>query len=433
MWSSTPYQPNAGWMSGSGTYTDFTVHEPIQDSDSISFILPGRQLNAITAMIQLLNTLLCLTSDAEYSIAPSSGTGAISPTTVDQEVQGHRGTATVFPVVVGSEILLVQQMGSVLRNLIYQLAVNGWFGDNLSYYSQHLLTGFTIKEIAFQQEPDQIIWMVRSDGTLLGITYAKDQEMNAWTHHDTGDTLGGTGSFESVCSIPNQALGMNEVWLVVNRNGVRYIEVFMPREQGTDPADQWFVDCGTQYSGTPTNNVSGIPLPTGTKVSILADGNVIANPLDPTLQVYTVTAEGTLSQNLPVNASTITVGLPFTSDVETLPLENFALGGYGGRTAQSRKVTIPRATFRFVNSRGGWVMGVSQDTPPPATGTKGMFPIIQRAAGMNFNTPIPLFSNDWLMNLNGGYEKQSRIFFRQTAPLPFEISSIMPEVGVSER
>lgn len=434
-WSSTPFQPNSGWLTGVGTYTDYTTHSPLENSDSISFILPGRQLNSITAMVQLLNALIILTSDAEYSIQPTSGTGALTPTNVDQQIQGHRGSASIFPAVIGAEIILMQQMGTVLRNLIFQLAVNGFFGDNLSYFSQHLLTGFTIKEMAYQQEPDSILWMVRSDGVLIGITYSKDQELNGWTRHDTADTIGGQGSFESVCAIPNPSLGMNEVWLVVNRNGTRYIEVLKNREQGTDPKQAWFVDCGQQYSGAPVSNVTGLKLPAGTKVSVLADGCVIANPLDPSLPVYTVTGGGALSANLPVAASVITVGLPFTSDVETLPLENYALGAAGGRTAQGRRTTIPRAVVRFLNSRSGYIMGTNQDLAAPATGVTNptMFPVIKRAPGTNFNQPIPLNSKDHLMNLNGGYDKQSRIFFRQIDPLPFQISAIMPEVVVAER
>lgn len=429
-WSSTTTQPNVGWLTTVGFYTDFTVHSPIEDSDSISFILPGRQLNSILSMVQLLNTLMCLTSDAEYTIQPSSGSGPITPSNIDQQIQGHRGSASVFPAVVGAEIILMQQMGTVMRNLIFQLAVNGYFGDNISQFSQHLLTGFSVIEMAYQQEPDSILWIVRSDGQLISITYSRDQEMNAWTHHDTSDGAGGTAIVESACCIPNAALKINELWLVVNRSGTRYIEVLKPRDQSTDPKQAWFLDCATQYSGAATTTVTGIPLPNGTQVAVLADGNVVANPLNTNLAVITVQSG---SITIPLAASTITVGLPFTSDVETLPLEIAAAGGAQGRTMQSRRTTIPKVVFRFLNSRGGYVMGTSQELSAPASGVVGMFQIFTRHISTNLNAAEPLESKDKQMNLNGGFDKQARIFFRQIDPLPFQINAIMPEIVVSER
>ena len=42
-----------------------------------------------------------------------------------------------------------------------------------------------VMEMAYQQEPDSILWIVRDDGVLLGVTYLREQQVLAWHRHDT--------------------------------------------------------------------------------------------------------------------------------------------------------------------------------------------------------------------------------------------------------
>ncbi len=247
-WASTSAEPQTIWMSKTSSYFDFGVSEPTVASDSMSIVLPSRQLNAIQSLVVMPQALVALTSDSEWSIAPASSGGGLSATNVNVSLQGHRGSANIDPAIVGIEMILMQAMGTIVRNLNFQLVVNGFFGQNISIESQHLFTGYSIIQMAYSQEPDSIIYFVRSDGTLITLTYSAAQQMNAFTRHDT------LGLFESVATLPNLALGWNEVWVVVNRNGTRFIEKFVNRDtmetgQGinTDPADQFFVDCGISF------------------------------------------------------------------------------------------------------------------------------------------------------------------------------------------
>ncbi len=427
-WASTPNsEPQTVWFSQTASYSNFGVSEPVQDTDSISAVLPGRQLNAVHNLIVMPQFLVALTSDSEWAINPASGSGAFTPSTINIALQGHRGSSAVFPAVVGIELILIQQMGTVVRNLIYQLAVNGFFGDNISIVSQHLFTGYTINEMAYQQEPDSIIWAVRSDGQLLSCTYMRDQEMNAWTHHDT------QGTFESVCTIPNSTLGLNEVWVVANRtvNGqtVRFIERLMPRDQGTVPAQQFFVDCGISTTfQTPQTVIGGLSYLNGMAVSVLADGNVVACPNDPALPTMIVT-NGQIT--LPVAATVVTVGLPYTCDLETLRIESQNQQG----TLQGRRVSISGVTVRFWNSRSGFQMSCSQSRAPADNATSAGFDeIIQREVTDNYNSPIALKTQDYLIEpANGGFDFGAHLFFRQVHPLPMTVLGIMPTITAGEK
>lgn len=416
-WGGTPSEPQTIQFSRTASYNDFGSSSPSQADDAFSVLLPSRTLNAVQNMIVMPQGLVALTTDSEWMITP--GNSGLSESSVDVNLQGHRGSSSIAPAVVGIEMLLMQQMGSVCRNLIFQLAVNGFMGDNISIISQHLLSGCTITEMAYQQEPDSIVWLVRNDGALLSCTYMRDQEMNAWTRHDT------QGSFESVCTIPNVAMGYNQPWFVVNRTfggqTVRCIEYMMPRDQGTDPRNQFFLDCGISYNGSPANTFSLPTMFNGQTVAILADGSVV--PPQPV-------SGGQISLPQGQNASIVQIGLPYVSDIETLRIEPPDQKG----TAQGRRVAVTEVTARFWNSRGGYFMCMSQDLfTPAATGTEGFDPIIQRDASDDPTQAMPLRTQDYRMTGNGGYDFGAHLFIRQVDPLPMCLVGLFPSALVSEK
>ena len=44
--------------------------------------------------------------------------------------------------------------------------------------------------MAYQEEPNSIIWCVRADGQLLGFTYQREQQVTAWHRHIFGGRFG---------------------------------------------------------------------------------------------------------------------------------------------------------------------------------------------------------------------------------------------------
>ena len=91
--------------------------------------------------------------------------------------------------------------------------------------------------MAYQQEPDSILWCVREDGEFAGLTYQRSENVIAWHRHKLGGTFGtgasatGYGVVESVASISGE-LTEDELYVIVKRtiNGAtkRYVEVFAP-------------------------------------------------------------------------------------------------------------------------------------------------------------------------------------------------------------
>jgi hypothetical protein len=236
VFGNTRYEPSTYWMTKSGNYYDFSKSSPLVDSDGISSPLPSRKVNGINGFVSL-GEMIAFTLSNECSIRSSSG--PLSPTTAYNKIHGYEGSYGVRPVVVGNRVIYVQSTGAVVRDLGYVWSSESFEGSDITIFSKHLFTDHTIVEMAYQQNPDRLVWAVRSDGKLLSMTYMREQEVIAWTWHDTND---GTDLFESVCC--KRGDGYDEVWFSVNRGGTRYIEKMVRRMASTALADQFFVDCG---------------------------------------------------------------------------------------------------------------------------------------------------------------------------------------------
>lgn len=249
--------PETIWMSQVGNYKNFDTSTPSRASDAITVALASQQVNAINALVPMSFGLLALTDSAAWQVSGGAPTNPLTPTTVQAQPQAYNGTTDVPPIVVNYDILFVQARGAAARDLAYNFYVNIYTGNDISVLSQHLLLGKTIKEWAWAEEPFKIVWIVRSDGVMLAVTYLKEQDVLAWTHHHTGTPGHQDGLFSSVASIPEGS--ENAVYVIVDRmingrNGgatMKYVERLHTRDMTrswrdgeSDVCAAWFVDSG---------------------------------------------------------------------------------------------------------------------------------------------------------------------------------------------
>ena len=391
-------QPMTQWMTQTGNYYNFSVSDPIVDSDAITVNLPSRDVNGINNMVPLIS-ILVLTSASEWSVG-DPGT-PITPTTINQRVNGYEGSNGVDCAVIGNRAIFVQNQGALVRDLAYELYLYRFEGSDLSALARHLFFGYSITCMDYEKYPGKIVWCVRSDGKLLSMTYMREQELLAWSWHDTGPA--GEDSFESVSVVT--ANGYEEVWVSVNRGGQRYIERMDQRLASYAPEDQFFVDCGVIYDSTPTDTIdSGIDHLEGKTVAVLADGNVLPQK---------VVTGGAIS--LGANYSKVIIGLPYNSDAETLNVEVPMKDG----SSQGKRIKVGMLTLSVLNTRGGYI-GPDFNTLYQIQGDKRL----------NYTTALPLFTGDLKETLGGGYEEGGRVCIRQSDPLPFTITRLVPQVTV---
>ena len=401
-------------FSGTGTFNNMNVSQPTKDDDAITRTLVSRQVNEIRHFVPG-TSMLVMTSGAEWRCYPGTTANALTPAACATLPQTAYGSSHTPPLQIGYNILFVQERGSRVREMAYDALRDNYTATDLSVLASHLFydtnAQYDIQEWAFAQEPFQIAWGVRSDGLLLGFTYMKEHDVYAWHRHTTD------GAVESVCTI---AEGREDaVYLIVARtvDGVtkRYVERMASRTF-TTISDAWFVDCGLRYDGAPVTSVGGLGHLEGKTVAILGDGSVVPS------QVVT---GGAVQLDGPY--SKVTVGLPYTADLETLNLELPSNGG----TLQGQMKKIAQVTVRVKDARGikvgiaqtlGGVMGSSGVVGPATTEVK------QRQAE-TLGTPMQPFTGDFAIVIPTEWNRDGRLFVRQEYPLPCTITDLIPEVN----
>ena len=381
------------WGSKGGNYNNFGTSIPTLDTDAITSMLNGGQVNGIKAIITLGEAIM-LTAGGEFKV--SGRNGPLSPSNVHSQAQEYRGISDVAPVTVGSRIVYVQQQGSIIRDLGYQYDQDKYTGDDLTLLVDHLFRKHKIVSMAYQQAPYSIIWCVRDDGLLLGLTYIKEQELFAWHKHTTEG-----GRFIDVACIAGE--DEDELYCVVERDGKYYVEVMAPRGKTDNVAEQYFVDCGKTYSGAGTEAVDGLDHLEGKTVAILADGFVL-----PRQEVK----NGKVTLNAAYK--TIHVGLPIQSVFKSLPVELIGQdGSYLGR-----KKRVSKVMMMFHESRGGRYGRVDESMDE-----------MKWRSTEQWGEPIGLYTGKKEINIPAAsYEMTQQIVVRQDDPLPLTILSMVAEV-----
>lgn len=237
--------PQTVWMSKTGNFKNFGYATPVKGDDAITFTIASRQVHRYRHLLPL-RQLIGLTTGGEWVIQGSES--GVTPTTIKAEIQSYNGCSKVPPIVINDSAIYVQARGNLVRSISYSFEADGFSGDDLTKFSPHLFRGHQIVDWCFQQSPDRLVWAVRDDGLLLGMTFLPEEKLVAWHQHQTD------GAVESVCAISE---GEEEaVYLVVRRviNGVtkRYIERMASRRI-EDIEDAFFVDSGLTYDGRNTD------------------------------------------------------------------------------------------------------------------------------------------------------------------------------------
>lgn len=247
--ANTTNDPERIWMSQIGNFDNFANSQPVQADDGFNFQLNGSKVNSVRHLLQVGGRMVVLTQGAEWTITGRSSR-AIVPGDVDPQQQGETGAADLTPVVIGSTAIYVQARGSLVRDAQYDFGSDSFQGQDLTIFCPEQFDKFTLIAWDYQQIPHSVLWAVRSDGVLLGLTYVREHEIRGWHKHYTreGDIV------EDVVCVPEG--NQDGVWLVVNRlvNGsrVRYIERMEPRNFDLIEEDAFFVDCGLTYDGRNT-------------------------------------------------------------------------------------------------------------------------------------------------------------------------------------
>ena len=271
-------------MSQPGDYYNFNIHQPVVASDAITGTLVSNQPNVIKSIVSVPAGMLIFTDQAAWVVNGGGSfqgvSAAVSPENIVATAQSFIGANDLPPIISNYDILFVQSKGNQVRDLAYNIYFNVFTGTDVSLIASHLFYGYELTQWAWAESPFFIVWAIRNDGTLLSLTFLKEQEFQGWAHHNTPN-----GVFTSVCTVTEATSSAGVVdapYFAVTRNingtTVQYIERMAERAFPNGLISSWCVDSGQQYTGAPTLSFSGAIHLAGQVVTGLAQdslGNTI--------------------------------------------------------------------------------------------------------------------------------------------------------------
>lgn len=472
------------------TDTDGTV----LDDSGATTTLSADTVNAIRWMEDDEKGLVVGTVGGEWVVRPDDNGGALTPSNIQATRSSAFGTANIRPARVGRAIVFVQKALRKVRELAYVFEDDGFRAPDMTLIAEHI-TKTGILELAYQAEPQSIVWMCLTDGTLLGMTYDRDQQILGFHRH----TLGGfsdqyqatAAKVESVAAIPNPTGTADELYLVVNRyiNGgtKRYIEYLKPFWDDTnDQEDAFFVDSGLTLD-TPltitgiTKAAPGVVTATAhgfsdgdivriTKVGGMTEVNgkvyKVANKTTNTFELNTRTDANVDTSEF----TTYTTGgevrerVTSISGLSHLEGETVSILGEGAAlgtaTVSSGAITVTETskaqvglaytsdlqTLRYdAGAANGTAQGKLQrihrlivrffQTLGGKVGrdANNLDPLVFRKGGDDMDTVIPLFDGDVEVDWDGDYSTEALILIRQDQPLPMTVAALMPQMDTQDR
>lgn len=418
-WGGSTNNPQTVASSNSGDYENMAptaADGSVTASMSVVVTLNANDVNVIRWMLDDERGLLIGTTGGEWLVKATSVGDAVTPTNVAAVRSTTYGSANVQAIRVARATLFVQRSARKLREMAYVYIDDGFKAPDMTVLAEHITLG-GMTQLAYQQEPQGVVWAVRADGVLLGFTYNREQQIMGWSRHtlggfsDAGKTV--AAKVESIACIPAPDGTRDELWLVVNRyiNGAthRYIE-YMSKiwGQGDTLNASNYLDASLGYSGVPVTVLAGLGHLEGQAVAALTNGSPVTG--------LTVTGG---QVTIPFAASTVQIGLNYNADGKTLRPEAGAADGTSvGKTKRSNRVDI-----RVVDTVGLKV------GPDSSTLQSLQF----RTTAIPAGQATPLFSGDKSDTLEADYDFDGQIFFRQDQPLPATIAAIAPQLVEQDR
>ncbi len=398
--ASTPYSPQAFYMSRVGDFESFRKSRPLQDDDPLEYHIASGNIDTIT-WVANFGDLLLGTSGSEYKV---SGDGtAITPSNISITPQSYWGSSSLCPIIIGNSIMHVQRHGSRVRDLFYSLEKDGYAGNDLSIMAPHLFDGYSLRQWAYQQTPGSNIWIVRNDGVLLALTYMKEHDIWGWSRHITD------GAVRSIISV--SGTDGDDIFMVVQREVGGVVQYFLERL-----ADRWsesdgisaafYVDAGiSQEQEEAIDTVSGLEHLEGCAVAVLADGSPVEG---------CVVENGAIS--LPYAAKIVHVGLAYSSALSPMPLEGDLQTG----TTLGKQRGYGQCTVRLQSSVGG-KYGTDRETLFD-------FPFLPSVWG----DAVEPFSGDIDFVPGGGQGTDTSLWLMQDKPLPFSVGAVVINLDVAQ-
>ena len=293
VFAATLDNPQTVYFSKSGDYEnmDANIGGTIADDDAIIYTIASNQVNAIRFMTAT-RTLIIGTAGGEFAVSGGGADNAITPTNILIKKQSNHGAANIDAISVGNATLFLQRARRKIRELAYNFDVDGYVAPDMTILAEHITEG-GLTQVAYQQEPNQIIYATREDGELVGLTYQREQQVTAWHRHIFGGRFG--NATITVTDYANIANGTRIILTKANGTTTTFTSAtsatsgkFHTTASNNQTATnlKTLIDADSDFTATVSSNVVTI-----TETSPLSTGFLTVTSLDDSIRL-TKTDEG---------------------------------------------------------------------------------------------------------------------------------------------
>lgn len=208
--------------------------------------------------------LLVFSEASVQTFDHGANSDALSPVNIAFRHQSFNGVnPSLIPLPIEDDVVYGHLYGKNIFSLRFAIELGGFqTAGDLTLLAQHLFLDRTVVSWAYQDKPRSVIWVVMSDGALLSLTYLPEQEIFAWTRHET------EGFYEFVATVRGTV--EDDVYFSVRRtvdgSTHRFIEAFELREFDSID-DAFFVDSGLSRNDPTTIETIAI---SGSAITITA-------------------------------------------------------------------------------------------------------------------------------------------------------------------
>ncbi len=358
------------------------------------------------------SVLLAGTAGDEWAVSENVNGDAFGPTNCQTRQQSTYGSNYVAPVRVADVTVFAQKAGRKVRAMAFKLEEDGYKSDDATVYASHITRPGVI-DMAYQQEPQTVVWCALADGALAGMTFNREQDVVAWHRHPLSD-----GIVECVESIPSPDGAQDDLWAIVRYtiDGVtrRYVAYLADIDDDGDNTaqDDWtFADMCSTYSGAATDTITGLDYLEGKEVWVLVNGAYHPN--------CTVTGGQITLQYATTAGQKVKVGLPNPGYLETMQLN---LGGDDG-AAQGKIKRVHQVVVRVQNTL--------RALAGPSEGA------VKRLQGRQPSVPMgsapPGFTGDIQIDWPGDYDRKQTVLVTRDSAMPVTVIAVIPSVQTNTR
>lgn len=404
-----------------GDFSSFAARDAglVTAETAMSLTLASDKLDGIRWLAQS-KTLLIGSTRAELSLGEQTTQNVYSATNVQNTPQTEYGARLLRPLRVGESVLFVERAGHRVRDMKYDFSIDRYKADDVTVLSEHIFDGSEvvgdeeqdqrdIVDWAYQQQRDNLVWCVLSDGSLASMVFNRERGVIGWTPHYIG---GEDAVVEAVQSIPSPDGRTDDLWLIVARtvNGARlrtveYMTDYRLVKKGV--AEAVHVDGSVTYRGEPATLIGGLGYMEGQSVQVCVDGSSHPNK---------TVLGGQITLDRP--GSLVHVGYQFVSRMQSMRLE---VQG-GGGTSQTARKAISEVHLRLQSTVGGRV-------GPNFT---RMDEIKTLDPAKPVGSPPVVTNGDYQIQFPNGFDTDGYVCYEQSMPLPATLVAIVLRVQIND-